>query len=137
MATKFFLCTTCGNVVMKCVDSGVDVVCCGHEMKELIPSVTDGAEESHLPVVECVDDCTIRVKVGAVPHPMVKGHYIRFICLETEHGAQIQYLSSSGSAEVTFCICEDRPVAVYEYCNMHGLWKTQILRKQLKQCCKD
>ena len=126
MATKFFLCTTCGNVVVKAIDSGVDVVCCGQEMKELIPGTTDASKEKHLPVVERVDDCTIKVKVGSMPHPMSKEHHIVFIYLETEHGGQIMYLDPEGPAEVCFCGCKDKPVAVYSYCNLHGLWKTEI-----------
>ena len=129
MATKFFLCTTCGNVVVKAIDSGVGVVCCGQQMKELIPGTDDASMEKHVPVVERIDDCTIRVKVGSMPHPMTKEHHICFIYLETEHGGQIQYLDPEGPAEACFCGCKDRPVAVYEFCNIHGLWKTDI------QCC--
>ena len=132
MATKFFLCTTCGNVVVKVVDSGVGVVCCGQEMKELIPGTTDTLMEKHLPVVERIDDRTVKVKVGSVPHPMSREHHIVFIYLETEHGGQIQYLDPEGPAEACFCICEDKPVAVYEYCNLHGLWKTDF-----KDCPDD
>ena len=126
MATKFFLCTTCGNVVVKVLDSGVTPFCCGAEMKELIPGVTDGAAEKHVPVVERVDSCTIRVKVGELPHPMTDKHSIRFVYLETEHGGQIQYLKPDMPAEALFCGCKDKPVAVYEYCNLHGLWYTDI-----------
>lgn len=148
MATKFFLCTTCGNVVVKVVDSGVIPVCCGSEMTELIPGIVDKFKEKHLPVVERVDDCTLRVKVGAEPHPMTAEHHIRFICLETEHGFQIRYLKDNEAAEVCFCGCKDKPVAVYEYCNIHGLWKTDIKgkfddlgccsteKKSGKACCK-
>ena len=92
MATKFFLCTTCGNVVVKVVDSGVVPVCCGDEMQELVPASTDGALERHVPVVECRDDCTIVVKVGSLPHPMAEEHHIAFIFVETANGGQIQYL---------------------------------------------
>ena len=126
MATKFFLCTTCGNVVVKAIDSGVDIVCCGQKMKELVPGTTDASMEKHLPVVERIDDCTLRVKVGSMPHPMHKEHHIVFIYLETEHGGQIQYLDPEGQAEAVFCGCKDKPVAVYEFCNIHGLWKTEI-----------
>ena len=146
MATKFFLCTTCGNVVVKAIDSGVDVVCCGKQMKELIPGTDDASMEKHVPVVERIDDCTIRVKVGSMPHPMTKEHHIVFIYLETEHGGQIQYLDPEGQAEACFCGCKDRPVAVYEFCNIHGLWKTDIQCRTAdsgkgcgtkeKNCCK-
>lgn len=132
MATKFFLCTTCGNVVVKFVNSGVNLVCCGKEMKELVPNTTDGATEKHLPVVERIDGRTIRVKVGSQPHPMTKEHHISFIYLETENGGQIKYLDPTGSPEAVFCGCTDKPVAVYEYCNVHGLWKTDLCKE-----CED
>ena len=38
MATKFFKCRHCGNVIHKVVDSKVMVVCCGEVMEELIPN---------------------------------------------------------------------------------------------------
>lgn len=136
MATKFYFCETCGNVIVKCVSSGVIPFCCGTEMVELIPGVTDGIGEKHLPVVERVDDCTIKVKVGAQPHPMMKGHHIVFIYLETKHGGQIKYLDPEGEAEAVFCCCDDTPVAVYEYCNIHGLWKTELDGNKGKKCLK-
>lgn len=126
MATKFYICTTCGNVVFKFIDSGVNIVCCGKEMKELIPSTIDSAKEKHLPVVECEIDGTIKVKVGTTPHPMAEEHRIMFIYLETENGGQIQYLKPGDAPEAVFKNCHDKPVAVYEYCNVHGLWKTDL-----------
>ena len=45
MATKFYKCRHCGNVIVKLVNSGVPVVCCGEKMEELVAGVTDGAIE--------------------------------------------------------------------------------------------
>lgn len=126
MATKFYLCATCGNVVIKFVDSGVDVVCCGNRMQELIPSVNDSVMEKHLPVVESEINGTIKVKVGSLPHPMTPAHHISFIYLETEHGGQVKYLTPDDTPIAVFCDCKDKPVAVYAYCNIHGLWKTEV-----------
>ncbi len=126
MATKFFLCTTCGNVVFKFVDSGVNLVCCGQQMQELIPSTNDSVREKHLPVVECQGNGTIKVMVGSMPHPMTPDHHISFIFLETEHGGQMKILMPDDAPEAVFNISEDKPVAVYEYCNIHGLWKTDF-----------
>ena len=126
MATKFFLCTTCGNVVFKLVDSGVNLVCCGQKMQELIPSTEDSVREKHLPVVEFQGNGTIKVMVGSVPHPMTPGHHISFIFLETEHGGQMKILMPEDAPEAVFSCCGDTPVAVYEYCNIHGLWKTEL-----------
>lgn len=127
MATiKFFKCPVCGNVVVKFVDSGVVPYCCGGEMVELVPGSTDGKQEYHLPVVERIDEWNVRVLIGAQPHPMTEEHYIMFIYLETENGGQLQYLKPGDSSEVLFCICKEKPVAVYCYCNRHGLWKTVL-----------
>lgn len=126
MATKFFLCTACGNVVVKFVDSGVTPFCCGKAMVELVSGTSDGAVEKHLPVVEKMGDHTIKVKVGSKPHPMMDEHHIAFIYLETPAGGQIKYLKPGEPAEAVFCnICE-KPVAVYAYCNIHGLWKADL-----------
>ncbi len=124
MATKFFKCDTCGNVVVKTVDSGVPVVCCGKPMTELVANTVDASQEKHVPVVTKIDDCTIKVEVGSVEHPMAPEHHIAFIYVETENGGILQYLKDKPAA--TFCVCNDKPIAVYEYCNLHGLWKTTL-----------
>ena len=28
--------------------------------------------------------------------------------------------------EAVICTCNGKPKAVYEYCNLHGLWKTEL-----------
>lgn len=130
MKTKFYLCTVCGNVTVKLVDSGVTMSCCGKPMLELVPSETDGLGEKHLPVVEWLDKSTLKVKVGSIAHPMTENHRIMFIYLETEHGGQIHYLKPGDPAEAVFHICGDKPVAVYEYCNVHGLWKSPVKKEE-------
>ena len=122
--TKFFKCRHCGNVVEKVVDSGVAVVCCGEKMEELIPNTVDASGEKHIPVVTKIDDCTIKVEVGSVAHPMLPEHHIAFIYVETENGGIRVNLSDK--PEAVICTCSSKPIAVYEYCNLHGLWKTTL-----------
>lgn len=140
MKTRFYLCTVCGNVVLKAVDSGVDMSCCGKEMVELIPSETEGMGEKHLPVVEFKKDDMVKVKIGSVAHPMTVEHHIVFIYLETEHGGQLRYLEPGKPAEAVFCLGKCRLVAVYAYCNIHGFWKTEVdsepARSCFIKCCK-
>ena len=124
MATKFFKCRHCGNVIVKMVDSKVPVVCCGEKMEELVPGTVEASVEKHLPVVKRLDECSVRVEVGSVLHPMTPEHHISFIYLETAHGGRFINLDKEPAAE--FCVCDDKLVAVYEYCNLHGLWKTEI-----------
>ena len=124
MKTKFYRCSHCGNVIVKVVDAGVPVVCCGEPMQELIPNTVDASNEKHVPVVTRIDDCSIKVEVGSVPHPMLPAHHIAFIYLETENGGIRVDLTDK--PEAVICTCSNKPVAVYEYCNLHGLWMTQL-----------
>jgi len=91
---------------------------------ELIPNTTDAAGEKHVPVVSVVDD-TVTVKVGSVEHPSLDAHYIEWIVLVTEGGFQMHYLKPGMKPEAVFRVNE-KPVAAYEYCNLHGLWKTDV-----------
>ena len=120
---KFFRCRHCGNVIEKMVDSGVPVVCCGEKMEELTANTVEAATEKHLPIVENKGK-KIFVKVGQVANPMIEEHYINFIALESKNGVEIRYLHQGEAPEATFAI--ESAVAVYGYCNLHGLWKTEV-----------
>lgn len=124
MATKFYKCDTCGNVIIKVVDSKVPVVCCGKPMSELTPNTVDAATEKHVPVVTRLDDKHIKVEVGSVAHPMSEEHHIAFIYVETENGGIRVDLKDK--PEAVIYLGEEKAVAVYEYCNLHGLWMTQL-----------
>lgn len=124
--TQFYICRHCGNIITKIKDSGVKVVCCGEDMQELIPNTTDGAKEKHVPVVT-VENKKITVVVGSVPHPMLQEHYIQWIFLETKKGIQMKKLQPDEKPEASFALTDDDElVAVYEYCNLHGLWKLDL-----------
>ena len=49
---------------------------------------------------------------------------VSFIYVETENGGILVNLKDKPEAEI--CVCCSKPVAVYEYCNLHGLWKTEL-----------
>jgi superoxide reductase len=93
-------------------------------MKELTVNTVDASVEKHLPVVTRLDDNRIKVEVGSVAHPMLPEHHIVFIYVETERGGIRVNLKDKPEAVV--CTCVDKPIAVYEYCNLHGLWKTTL-----------
>ncbi len=127
METKFYYCPTCGNVIIKMVDSGVTPSCCGEHMQELTPNSVDTYNDKHLPVVCKTEDHCVTVCIGSEPHPMTEEHHIKFILLETENGWQVQNLTHGDKkAEAKFCSLKDKPVAVYAYCNLHGLWCADI-----------
>ena len=122
---RFYVCEHCGNIIGMIHSSGVPVVCCGEPMRPLEPNTREASEEKHLPVVEAAEGA-VRVKVGSAPHPMQEEHHIQWVYLETEKGGQRKCLDAAGAPEVVFALKDDRAVAAYAYCNLHGLWKTQI-----------
>jgi superoxide reductase len=95
-------------------------------MQLLEPNTVDAAGEKHVPVA-VLEDGKVSVKVGEVEHPMIEEHYIGSIILETEHALQVKWLKYTDKPEATFAILpDDKPVAVYEYCTLHGLWKADL-----------
>ena len=89
--------------------------------KELTANTVDAAFEKHVPVIEENGD-TVTVKVGSVEHPSMMEHYIEWIVLVTESGIQMKWLKPEMKPEAIFKVNE-KVVAAYEYCNLHGLWK--------------
>ena len=92
MNQKFYICQHCGNIIAMVKDAGVNVVCCGEKMKELVPGTVEAAHEKHIPVYE-VKGGKVYVTVGAVEHPMTEAHYIEWISLQTKKGNQIKMLT--------------------------------------------
>lgn len=126
MQIKFFKCEHCGNIAVKVVDAGVPMVCCGEKMVELVAGSVDAAVEKHVPAVT-VEGGKVHVEVGSVAHPMTEEHLIEFVCLVTEKGCQVRSLTAADAPTADFVVAEgDAPVAVYEHCNLHGLWVAEL-----------
>ncbi len=126
MQAKFYICRHCGNIVHKVRDAGVPVSCCGQAMEELIPGAVDAAAEKHVPFVTR-EEGAVNVNVGSADHPMLPEHFIEWVCLQTEKGLQIETLAPGEAPNVGFTVGEgDRAEAVYAFCNLHGLWKTDL-----------
>ena len=122
---KFYICEKCGNLVGVINASGVKMKCCGQEMTELVANTVDASKEKHVPVV-ALDGDTVRVSVGSVEHPMLAEHNIAWVYLQTDKGGQRKCLNVGEAPVVEFALKGEKPVAVYAYCNLHGLWKTEI-----------
>ncbi|MDF2486465.1 MAG: hypothetical protein K0R46_2633 [Herbinix sp.] len=122
---KFYRCKHCGNIVGMIHDSGVPIICCGEEMEELLANTVDASKEKHVPAVSIVGT-TVKVEVGSVHHPMEEKHYIQWIYLQTKNGSQRKCLNPGDEPVAVFALDEDEVIAVYEYCNIHGLWKTEL-----------
>jgi len=122
---RFFKCDHCGNQIEMIEDKGVPVMCCGQKMTELVAGTSDGAVEKHVPVFS-VDGNIVTVTVGSVEHPMVEAHYIEWIVVETVNGSQRKMLKPEDKPCAKVALTDgDSVVAVYAYCNLHGLWETK------------
>lgn len=121
---KVVKCSGCGKINIIVKDSACPTKCCGEPMVELQANTEDAAQEKHVPVI-IRDANTVSAHVGSVDHPMEEKHYIEWIALVTDNGYRLVNLKPGDKPETDFYPGE--PVkAVYAYCNLHGLWKTEI-----------
>ncbi|NLG19225.1 MAG: desulfoferrodoxin [Fibrobacter sp.] len=121
-----YKCSGCGAVVESLWNGNETLFCCGKEMKELVLNTTDGAKEKHIPVIER-NGKVVKVKVGEVPHPMTKEHYILFVeLIAGDKVLRHDFKEGDSSAEAVFMV-EDENVKLVarEYCNLHGFWGTK------------
>lgn len=120
----FYRCGLCGNIVGLIHDGGGELVCCGQPMTLLVANTSDGAAEKHVPA-GTRDGNKLKVAVGSVPHPMTEAHYIQWICIAQGNHTQRIALEPNQAPAADF-IVDDGPVTIYEYCNLHGLWMSDL-----------
>lgn len=125
MEAKFYRCRHCGNLAVMLNDAGVTMECCGEEMEELVPNTAEASREKHMPVVTVKGD-QLLVDVGSVHHPMAREHLIEWVYVQTQKGSLCRMLKPGDDVQMTFCLCGDQPIAVYAWCNQHGLWRTTV-----------
>lgn len=117
---NFYKCDECGNILLA---MGPDAEPCKNSKIEFItPGTSDGAAEKHVPVVTFENNQVV-VRVGSVPHPMTPEHYIEWVFIKTTAGGTYCHLTPDDEPEVMFPLQPEEVVSVYEYCNIHGLWK--------------
>lgn len=122
---KFYKCKKCANLFLKVQEGPCTPVCCGEPCTELVAGSTDAATEKHVPAVTR-EGGKIIAKVGEVAHPMLDAHYIQWIALASEDRIEIKKLHPGEAPEATFACDGAEHVTIYEYCNLHGLWKAEI-----------
>lgn len=120
---KFYRCPVCGNIIEVINGDVSRVKCCNQPLVLLNANTEDAALEKHVPVYEIVNN-EIIVKVGETIHPMEEKHYITFITLVTDNNVIRYDLKPSDEPIVRFPYVKDS--IIYEYCNLHGLWKKEV-----------
>lgn len=127
---KFYKCNLCGQVVGMINETGVPMICCGEEMVVILAkSNEEGLKEKHVPTYK-ISNNKLLVRVGEIPHPMTKDHYIEWIALVTNKGNQRKSLKPGDAPFVSFMLDKDEVVeAIYAYCNIHSLWINEPKQK--------
>ena len=124
MIEKFaiYKCNVCGNMVEVINPGEGSLVCCGKPMEQLSEKNNDDAsQEKHVPVITMEGE-NKTIRVGSIPHPMVKEHYIMFIEAISKDKKHItrKYLSPEETPEIQLNC--NKEITAREYCNIHGLW---------------
>jgi len=123
--SKFYRCAICGNLVYLIDQGKGTLVCCGQPMDKLIANTTDASMEKHVPVTR-IDGNTVTIKIGSEPHPMLPEHHIEWVFIEGAASGCLYYLKIDGQPEISVPLPGDKPVTVYAYCNIHGLFAEDV-----------
>lgn len=114
--SKFYVCPICGNTITS--TSTMEISCCGKQLRELESSKED---ENHIIIEEIIDnEYYIRID----NHPMMKNHYISFICYVTSDKFHLVKLYPEQNCEVRFR--KEGHGFLYVYCNVDGLYRKII-----------
>jgi superoxide reductase len=120
---QVFKCNVCGNIVELLHVGGGTLVCCGQPMQLLQENSVDASKEKHVPVIEKTKN-GVKVKIGSVPHPMETMHFIEWIEIIADGQILRKFLKPGDKPEAEFCTSA-KTITAREYCNLHGLWKSQ------------
>ena len=122
---RFYICEHCGNIVEMVNNAGVPLMCCGQKMTALEAGTVEASHEKHIPVA-VLNENRVTVSVGSVEHPMAKEHSILWVELITDKGVQRKALEVGKPPVAVFELSDEKPIEVYAYCNLHGLWKSEV-----------
>jgi len=121
---EIYSCKACGAMLEVLSAGGGTPICCGQEMVLVQPNTVEASQEKHLPVIEVTSEGVI-VKVGSVAHPMEEKHYITWIEVIADGRVYRQNLQPGSKPEAFFPVKTEKMV-VREFCNLHGVWQTEI-----------
>jgi len=152
----FYRCEKCGNLVLLVKSGGGTLTCCGQEMTQLKANSTDASKEKHVPVLENEGGkIKVTVGSVAHPMTeehfiewiaLVTDNRTEIVYLKPGLEPKAEFTYFAGDAEIIFTgkndeivpNCEANPcnfvysdktkgkVTVYAYCNLHGLWESEL-----------
>lgn len=97
-------------------------------LKQIVAGEKEASLEKHIPHIVSNKKNTLEVAVGSVEHPMVDAHYIEWVLAVFENNQyQIKTLKPNEKPVAKFIYAAgSKPLAVYAYCNLHGLWMVKV-----------
>lgn len=119
---EIYKCDSCGSLIEVLGGGAGTLVCCGEPMRHVKENTVDASKEKHVPVLEKTATGT-RVKIGSVPHPMEKDHYIEWVEVINGEWVNFKSLKPGDKPEAEFFVPMSPKLVVREYCNKHGLWR--------------
>ena len=152
----FYRCEKCGNMVASIKANGGVLTCCGQEMTKLVANSTDASKEKHVPVAVSengkikVTVGSIEHPMTAEHFiewiALAADKKIEIVHLTPGMKPKAEFVDHSSENEIIFTgeqdevvpNCEGQPcnfvysedavnkVTVYAYCNIHGLWKSEL-----------
>ena len=117
-----YKCNICGNIVEVLHTGAGELVCCGQPMQLMEEKNQDTGLEKHVPIIEKTEN-RVKVKVGSIPHPMEKDHFIEWIEVIINGKSCRKFLKPGDNPETEFEV-KGTEVQARAYCNLHGLWKS-------------
>ncbi len=121
---QVYKCNVCGNIIEVIHPGEGELICCSVPMEHL-PEQTqeENLQEKHVPIIK-IEGGHKTIRVGSIPHPMEKEHYIVFIEAISPDKKYLKrkYLvpGDEPAMELKHCNCNE--FKARELCNIHGLW---------------
>lgn len=123
MSVDFYRCDVCGNMVALIRRGGGVLTCCDQEMTRLKANTEDASKEKHVPAITR-ENGKIKVEIGSALHPMLPEHFIEWIALVADNRVELKFLKPGEEPKAEYDEADSG--TVYEYCNIHGLWKADF-----------
>ncbi len=121
---QLYKCNVCGNIVEVIHGGDGELICCSVPMEHLQEQrEEEHLQEKHVPIIKLEGEHKT-IRVGSIPHPMIKEHYIIFIEAISPDKKYLKrkYLvpDEEPKMELKGCTCSE--FKARELCNIHGLW---------------
>jgi superoxide reductase len=126
---EIYKCTVCGKVIEILNPEGPEIICHGNPMELMEPKWKDWSTEKHVPHIS-IDGVKVTVDIGiemGTPHPMTEEHWIMWIEIVCKDNCyKRKFLNPGDEPKATFVVADTEGVWAREYCNLHGLWVSEM-----------